>query len=545
MYTDAKTELKNKNFEKAMELFKKAAVDKPDNAYKVNAMYFYAYCALKLKMYWSVSHYLTKILDKYPEWYKIDEVYYLQAQMAFEKKEYANACANTKKIKSIFLRKDISNMEWNFLYFPSLKDTVMVLQKQYPMDTTMATILYCLIKDDSGWKNKKLIKSLVEDYKLEPDSKKEQEKDVKEDPTKQAMADSIPKDTLNIAVVLPFNLWGNIQDNSIKNDQYVFDLYTGIRLAHDSLKRLGSKIRLVCYDYGKDSIGYYNLIDNPELRQYDLVIGPLQNSLGAKAAEFADTSRTMVINPLSYNSKFMMDTNYVYLFKPSVETQTKEAASFAYSYFKPKKAIIFTSKSAKDSLAALLFQKTFEKAGGKILSKQTLTAGTLGKLNSTFTSKTLDSTGFIFVSTRDQYLGVNIVRKLIELDRTTPLLVYSDWMDFQTISFEQMQKQNIHFIYPDFINKNNDSTQAIGKYLQKRTNCLPSDYTFTGFELMWQIGQLWKNKGALQLPIFLKKLTYRPGLIFKGLDLSQSNDNKCLTIYHFTSEGFREAKLSP
>lgn len=545
IYTEAKNELKNKNFQKAMDLFKKAAVDKPDNAYKVNAMYFHAYCGFKLKMYWSVNHYLNKIIEKYPEWYKIDEVYYLLAQTSFDKKEYSPAMAYSQKIKSKFFKTDIANTEWNFLYFPSLQDTVALLQKKYPTDTTLANIYYCLIKDIDERKVKKIAKSLKEDYKLGVEEKKEEKKPEAPKTVTTTPINTAPKDTLNIAVVLPFNIANNIQDNTIKEDMYVYDLYSGIRTAYDSLKRAGAKIRLVAYDYGKDSVGYFNLIRNEELKQYDIVIGPLQNSLGDRASLFADSSNTMVINPLSYNLKFIEDTNNVFLFKPSIETQTKEAAAFAYSFFKPKKAIIFTSKLAKDSLTALAFQQSFEKAGGKILSRQTLTASNLPKLNTIFTTKTLDSTGFIFVSTKDQYLAGNIVRKLTELNKTTPLLVFSDWLDFQSMTFDQMQKQNIYFIEPDFVNKADARTKAMSKYIESFTYGISSDYTYSGYELIWQLGQLWKNKDSLKMPIFLKSLPYRPGLLYKGIDYSKGNDNKCSAVYYFAPEGFREAKVSP
>jgi len=545
-YTEAKNELKNKNFQKAMDLFKKAAVDKPENAYKVNAMYFHAYCSFKLKMYWSVNHYLNKIIEKYPEWYKIDEVYYLLAQTSYDKKEYSQAMAHTQKIKSKFFKTDVANTEWNYFYFPSLQDTVAFLQKKYPNDTTLANIYYCLIKDVDERKVKKIAKSLKEDYRLGVEEKKEPEKKAEAPKTETTAAvPPVPKDTLNIAVVLPFNLPNNIQENTIKEDMYVYDLYSGIRTAYDSLRRAGAKIRLVAYDYGKDSIGYVNLMRQEELKQYDIVIGPLQNSLGDRASLFADSSNTMVINPLSYNSKFIEDSNHVFLFKASTETQTREAATFAYSYFKPKKAIIFSSKLAKDSLAALSFQQTFEKAGGKILTKQTLTAGNLPKLNSIFTPKTLDSTGFIFVSTKDQYLAGSIVRKLTELNKTTPLLVFSDWLDFQSMTFDQMQKQNIYFIEPDFVNKGTKATKTITNYLESYTYGISSDYTYAGYELIWQLGQLWKTKENLKMPIFLKGLPYRPGLIYDGIDYSKSNDNKCSSVYYFAPEGFREAKMSP
>ncbi|HAR20851.1 MAG TPA: hypothetical protein DCR46_09315, partial [Cytophagales bacterium] len=78
MYLQAKEELKAKNFDKAMDLFKKTA-DNLENPQRLNATYFYAYCAIKTKQYWSANHYLNKILERNPNWNKINEVYYLQS----------------------------------------------------------------------------------------------------------------------------------------------------------------------------------------------------------------------------------------------------------------------------------------------------------------------------------------------------------------------------------------------------------------------------------------------------------------------------------
>ena len=74
-YEIAKLELKNKNYAKAMDLFKKASNDLPENLDRINATYFYGYCAFKQKQYWSANHYLIKLIEKYPTWNKISEVY--------------------------------------------------------------------------------------------------------------------------------------------------------------------------------------------------------------------------------------------------------------------------------------------------------------------------------------------------------------------------------------------------------------------------------------------------------------------------------------
>ncbi len=530
VYEQAKTELKNKNFDKALDLFKQVSVHTNDNPHHINATYFYAYCALKQKQYWSANHYLNKIIEKYPDWNKINEVHYLLTKMAFEKHEYSQAIVLSKNVKSKFMKTDLDNMKWSFLNFPSLQDTVTDILKKNPTDTCVASILYTLVKDDSEWKSRKIAKNLVEKYGfIEAPKEKEVVKPI-ETP--------VEKDTLSIAVVLPFNLTENIKDNTIRNDLYLFDLYTGMRLAADSMRKAGAKIRFVTYDYGLDSTGFYSLIDNPELKQYDIIIGPLQNSLSTKVKQFAETNKTVVINPLSTSIKFTEGSNLIHLFKPSNETQITEAANFAYSNFYPRKALIISGKNSKDSTNAVLFKNSFEKAGGTVLSTTILTSGTLAKLGTAFSKKNLDSTGVIFVSSKDQNLAVNILRKLTEIDRTTPLLVDPAWLEFQSLNFEQMQKQNMHFIAPEYVNYQNDTASAISNYLQFKTNSLPSQYTFTGYELIYMLCNLAQTDTTFFVQTNLKGKVIKQGLFQHGIDYSKGQDNRLFGIYRFTDEGF-------
>ena len=540
-YEQGKTEMKNKDFTKAMESFKKVANENPNNPYRINASYFYAYCSLKNKQYWSANHYLNKIIDKNPTWNKIGEAYYLMAQMSFEKHEYSLGVMWSQKIVSKFMKADVDNMKWNFLYFPSLKDTVAEINRKFPTDTCSATILYYLYKNEGGWKNKRAAKKLEEEYGIQDPDDKEKEKE-KEVPKEPEGAVKPPKDTLSIAVLLPFNLKENIVEGEIKKDLYLFDLYSGMRIATDSMRKAGAKIRLVAYDYGKDSSDFCNFIDKPELTQYDVILGPLQNSVAYKVNKFAQTNNILVINPLSTNLKFTEGSENVFLFKTSPETQAKQAAQFAFQNFRPRKALVLTSKSIKDSTVASIFQTKYDSLGGKVLGKLTLTVGTLAKMDNFFSKKTLDSTGIIFVSTRDQFLGASIVRKLTELDRTNPLLVFPEWMDFQTVSYDQMKTQNIHFLGADYLDFEDDTVAAIRRTIKKRTHSYPSIYTYTGFEAIYQLAQLSMNDPLFFTQPNLKGTAPRPGLLFKGLDFKSCKDNKLFAIQRFTEEGFVEVK---
>lgn len=533
-YEAGKTELKNKNFAKAMELFKKASVEHNDNINKINATYFYGYCAFQLKQYWSANHYLTKIIEKYPTWNKISEVYYLQAVISFEKHEYTPAVVWTQKIQSKFLKRDIENLKWNYLNFPSLKDTVEQIFNRYTKDTTTATILFNLVKDEGGWKNKRFAKRLIENYGINTNPETEVPAVV--------IAEPVPKDTLRIAVMLPFNLRENIRDNEIKNNMYLFDLYNGLRLSADSMRKGGAKIRLVAYDYGKDSADFLSFIEKPELAGYDIMIGPLQNSIAPRVNKFAQATNTLVINPLSTNLKFTEGSDKVFLFKTSQETQAKQAAIFASTHFSPKKALIITSKNPKDSITANIFKLSFDSTGGKTLGKLALTAGTLAKMDNFFSKKTTDSTGVIYVSTKDQYLGVSIVRKLTELDKTNPLLVHADWIEFQSMNFDQMKKQNLLFLASDYMNYDDDTVRAITKSLRKITHSLPSFYTYTGYEIIYQLAQLSKNDPLFFNKPDLRNIAPQRGFLFNGMDYKNSKDNNLFVIQRFTDNGFEEIK---
>ena len=533
-YESAKTELKTKNYAKAMELFKKASTEHPENINRINATYFYGFCAYQLKQYWSASHYLGKILQKYPTWNKISEVQYLMAVMSFEKHEYSNGVMWTQIVQSKFLKKDIENLKWNYLNFPSLIDTLTELNRKWNSDTTVGNILYNQIKDEGGWKNKKLTKKLIEDYGIST------EPEIAVEPAIVKVAP--PKDSLRIAIVLPFNLKENIVDNEIKNNMYLFDLYNGIRFSADSIKKAGVKVRFVAYDYGKDSSDFIKFLENPELAGYDIMIGPLQNSIAPAVNKFAQATNTLVINPLSTSLKFTEGSNKVCLFKSSSETQAKQAAFFASTHFLPKKALIITSKSSRDSIIASTFKLNYDSTGGKTIVKITLTASTIGKLDNFFSKKNLDSTGVIFVSTKDQYLGVSIVRKLTELDRSIPMLVSADWIEFQSMNFDQMKKQNLYFLGSDYMNFDNDTITSVTKLLIKKTHSIPSVYTYTGYELVYQLAQLSTRNPEFFNQPDIKNITPMQGYLFNGVDYKNGKDNRLFPIQRFTDTGFEEVK---
>ncbi len=70
-------------------------------------------------------------------------------------------------------------------------------------------------------------------------------------------------------------------------------------------------------------------MQSAELKNMDMVIGPLLPAQNSIVGDFANANQIEVVNPLSNNSKLYEKNNLVYLFQPTLESQAGEVARFA------------------------------------------------------------------------------------------------------------------------------------------------------------------------------------------------------------------------
>ena len=79
--------------------------------------------------------------------------------------------------------------------------------------------------------------------------------------------------------------------------------YEGALMAADSLKKQGMNIKLYVYDVDDDPAKIFSLLQNPELKEMDLIIGPFLNKSFDQVARFAGRNQIPIVNPLSFEMK--------------------------------------------------------------------------------------------------------------------------------------------------------------------------------------------------------------------------------------------------
>ena len=311
-------------YELAMEAFKSLTRQDAGNPYTEYASFYYALSAFKAGQSNVAKDMLLQLNQKYPNWEKMDDVNYWLGLIYFDQGAHNMAMKSLSKIKSKPVKEDASEMEIYYLTQINDLEILKGLLQQNPYDHAVAEVLAMKISErPASAENTQLLDFLVNEFNLD-----------KEKYAATGLKTSQKKDTYNVAVFFPFMKNELGDERNVRSNQFVLDTYEGIELAVQQLNEQGQKINLYAYDTQRDSATTAGILTKPEIRQMDLIIGPLYPATSKLVSAFTYKHKINMLNPLSSNSEVIGGNPMSFLFKPTVETQAKAAATYASEAFK-------------------------------------------------------------------------------------------------------------------------------------------------------------------------------------------------------------------
>lgn len=171
---------------------------------------------------------------------------------------------------------------------------------------------------------------------------------------------------IKIALMVPLFL-DDLQD-SVKVDQVLlgnakgFQPFTfinfveGAMMAVDSLRKAGLNISLKVYDVDKSLTKTTKVLQNPELKGVDLIIGPFYSQSFSQVALYAANFGIPIVNPLSYREQILKEFKTAIKIKPSVETQIPLVGEIIQSYHPDAKVFFIVQNSYKDADKVVMFE---------------------------------------------------------------------------------------------------------------------------------------------------------------------------------------------
>jgi len=479
------------------------------------ALYLYSVAALNAKRIQEAGGRIDQLLQKYASWENIDEARYLGAAIAFEQKDYAKALTRLQAISTNKLEADIAAMKRLYLNRVNDKQMLADLYAKYPEDRELA-VTYA-DKLISGWytaADKETLNSIVSKFKL--DKKKYAGKNIA----------SSKKDQYNVAVLLPFGL-NETGTQARRKNQFITDLYAGMQMARDSLAKNNIEINLFTYEASADTNQVKKILNLPEMRAMDLIVGPVYKTANKIISRFAEQNQIIAVNPLSDDATLVKNNPYLYLYQTSLTTQARKSANYAYDNFGPKGAVIIYSNTEDGMEFARAYRTEFEKRGGKVLlSKAVSPSSTASGL---YTGINFANVGHLMIASNSMPVAVNTVSALERLSTKIPVITYASWLDISQISLKQLDEQEIYFIHPKYVDSTLPTVQAFKKSYTARYNIPPSVYTYTGFDMLYYFGQILARHGS-HFNTSLATEGAISGAFFQGIGYTTERDNQYVPI---------------
>jgi len=212
------------------------------------------------------------------------------------------------------------------------------------------------------------------------------DKEEKQDSLSEVETDTLPqpldrpkliKETYEVALMLPFYLElldslhfeteNRVADISFTPFRFI-QFYEGFLLAVDSLKNDGLSMNLHVYDVGQDVSKTIKVLQEPALKEMDLIIGPLYSNSFNLTANFAQLFEIPIVNPLTFRQEVVEDNAHVFKIQPSYEKQVDQVVQFILQNHPGAKIMLVRDNKYQNSQLVADFRKKLQDSISEIIA---------------------------------------------------------------------------------------------------------------------------------------------------------------------------------
>jgi hypothetical protein len=396
---------------------------------------------------------------------------------------------------------------------------------------------------------------------------------------------STKKQEYNVAVLFPFMLSDIVPNQVKRSNEFILDMYEGMKVARDDLRKKGIRLNLYAFDTKMDSITTRKIVQSGQLNGMDLIIGPLYPEPVGIISEFSFKNRINMFNPLSTNSSLITNNPFCFLMKPSTERQSMEAGKYVRQNLENPNGLIFYEKSERDSIMAYNFKKEIKKDSFNIVMVKEIRSPDSVNVYNFLTLKinfdnlaytredslriieryglggtieeyqaqlergnrprplevfmiAPDSLGYIFIASNSELIAANTISGVETRGDHIMILGNENWLDFKSLSLEQLEMLNIVLIAPSYVPRDNPHLGTINTKIIESFHKIPNKYHYTGYELVHFTGEMLHSYGVY-FQTGLQKIGKYPGVIFEGFDYTEGNDNAVVPLIRFEDTEFK------
>lgn len=544
-YKIAKDLFKEGKYNLAMEAFKPLLVYDKNNPYIEYASFFYAQSALKQGYKAVAKDMLLTLRRTYPDWDQMNEVNFWLSRIYFEDMEYFQGMRVLTSLRQEDYIEKMEVMRMKRFYLSKITDPeiLRMMWEEYPQDAEVGKALARSIallpfaKQDHV-----LLDSLILFFQLPRDQY-----------ASAVTGEALLKDQYEVAVMFPFLAPTLEPTPTKKQNQLILDLYEGMRMAKDTLKKMGVQINLRAYDTQRTPEALSpepirKLLETEELKGTDLIVGPLFFDELKQVKDFSEKNQINMINPVSNNQQFVGTNPFGFLFQPSLETMGIRSAEHLAARLKNKNCVVMYGDTPKDSIMATAFSRRAMELGMNIVWEERFRKETAARIISILATPTeydefknpkqfkmkLDSIGSVYVASDNPLIYTKVISS-VETRGDSVIIVGSEsWIDNPSVDLGKYEKLHVLFTVPNLAPMRQPNFLDFRKRFIKLHGAYPPEYmnyARVGFEFMMVMGKILSQHGVY----FQQGLSSGSpqGWLTRGYQMSPLHDNASVPFASF------------
>lgn len=291
------------------------------------------------------------------------------------------------------------------------------------------------------------------------------------------------------------------------------EFYEGVLIALDSLKAEGVNLFVNVYDTERDTTVVQNLLNQRELQEADLIIGPLLSKNLKIVAEFAKTNKKILISPLNSRNNLTVDNPYFIQVNPSFDVHSRLIIEQVHKIERDKYVIrdpmqknFLVLALGKDSSRVASLQQSYVNFKNDPNAKiQTLIPNSPTiDINKIKPLLQRDKLNVIVMPTTDEGFIYNSLREIQKLvDKVEPrrgyqiIVVGMDrWRYFSRINFEYYESLNLHFTSDYYTTSNRKVVRSFKENYKSIYGIGTREFGFKGFDIMLYFGRMINKYGV-------------------------------------------------
>jgi LysM repeat protein len=320
--------------------------------------------------------------------------------------------------------------------------------------------------------------------------------------SKEKCFESYVNDSYKIALLMPLYfsevdtilMDGAMEENNFVPASFIkpftfLQFYQGFMMAVDSLEKAGLKAKIHVYNVEDDVMQTRELLENPELKQMDLIVGPFFSHNFKMVADFAKNHGINIVNPLSTREEVTMGNPFVFQPQPLRATQYTALVDFLNEEHDHSQIFIARHNPYQDFVAFEDLQSTFNE---KLEPRQIPTTALYHEItysrDSLFTfihTASEEHENVIVTYSENKLFILDLLRNLNQLRDTFQITVVGmpNWREIDGLEYEHLNNLNTHFIADQFNDYEKPVVKEFVADFHERYATDPGTFAFNGYNI--------------------------------------------------------------